>query len=144
MADETSPVAKSRFSRSETWCAALLSGGAFLGLLFPNKPQIAVWFSAVVTMLTIAVHAAVQTPLAGEKAGWKTPTFWGSIAVVAASVATSISGKEIPGVPEGCTKYAAIVVGMLTTLGYNAVRVGAKKSPGSTPSAPPLGPLSPA
>jgi hypothetical protein len=125
---------KSVSRRSETWLSALTSVGAALSAYGPlaggTNRQIEVWASMGALVLTVATQTLTRTALVADHPGWKTKAFWGSVAMVVASVALAISEANIPGLPPGITKSAAVGVAALTAAGYSGWRYRAKGGSG--------------
>jgi hypothetical protein len=114
---------KSALRRSETWVSTLTSVGAVLSMAVSGKnEEIAMWASLGALVLTGVTQTLTRTALVSDHPGWKTKAFWGSIATVAASVALAVSEANIPGLPPGITKIAAVVVAGLTAAGYSGWR----------------------
>jgi FtsH-binding integral membrane protein len=126
------PALKAEAAKSESWIVIITAMGALLSALTASHADAGKWISFGVTLATVLVYAVMRTPLASEKPGWKTKSFWASIAVVLASVATAVTEAEIPGLPPGVTKIASVIVAMLAALGYTAIRVSAKKGSSET------------
>lgn len=111
-------------AKSELWVNLLAGLGAALPAMFGNNTP--PWVTLGLLVLMTVVYTASRTPLVADKPGWKTKEFWISIAVIVATVAVAVAEAKIPGLPEGISKGASIIVAVCTAMGYTAVRLKIK------------------
>ena len=116
---------KSMIQQSEFWLSLIASLLAIVMIFFKDEQAMAI-ASGIALTISAAVYAAFRTPLPSEKPGWKTKTFWVSILTVFGSVAAAIDEVEMPGLPKGVTRIAAMVTAGLTAGGYTIYRYKGK------------------
>ena len=112
-------------AKTELWVNLLAGLGAVLPAVLDQTT--APWVSLVLVVLMTVVYTAARTPLVANKPGWKTKEFWISLAVILVSAALAVAEAKIPGLPEGVSKGASIIVAVCTAMGYTAVRLKVKR-----------------
>jgi hypothetical protein len=117
---------KKALERSETWLTLITALGAMATAMVGQHPGSVTLVSAFVLVLSVGVYAFYKTDLPSRKSGVKTKAFWASIATVVGSVALALSEADLPGLPAGVTKYAALISTLLTAAGYTIIRYNAK------------------
>jgi hypothetical protein len=123
------PKLKRQHATTEMWMTVATALSAIAtavgGKVTGSGSLVAGLFSVVVTAVT---YAALRTPLAAKRSGWKTPLFWTSMLSILGSVSLAVSEADIPGLPPGVTKICAIVASGLAASGYTVYRYVRKTS----------------
>jgi drug/metabolite transporter (DMT)-like permease len=131
-ADDTRPPdkrpRKANVARSEFQLSLVTILGTVLTLV-SREPTTTTALVSVI--LTAGAYAIFQTDIVSKKPGWKTIPFWTSLLTVLASIALAISEANIPGLPEGVTRLAAVLAAALTSAGYTAYRYKVKRGGGA-------------
>ncbi len=108
--------------------AILAMLGTLLPTLLPGHPSLVTWYTAMVLLLGVGLHALLASPFCADvRPGWKTGSFWAALVTIVAAVAASAADLQVPGHP-GVSKYAGIIVALLASAGYSAVRAKTKDS----------------
>lgn len=112
--------------RSETWMTLIAAFGAMASAMVGQHTGGNIAVSVGVLVLTVGVFSFYKTDLPSKKSGVKTKAFWTGIATMLGSVALALSEADLPGLPAGVTKYAALVSTLVVAAGYTVVRYNAK------------------
>lgn len=120
-------AAKPDVQKSEFWMALVTIVGT-LGASFATTGMVGKIFALAGLVLTAGVYAYFRTPLPSEKPGWKTTAFLGAVLSIIASVAVAISEADLPFLPPGVTKVAAVVSAAIVSAGYSVYRFRVKRA----------------
>lgn len=112
---------KSRIRTSEFWLTLVTTLLGVAMAVLKNDVAIA-WASGIAAILSTSIYAFFQTPLRSAKPGMRTKVFWASALSILGSVAVTITELSIPGMPDGITQGAGMLVAALTAGGYTIYR----------------------
>ncbi len=123
---------KSHLAKSEVWINGVTALGAGLTAIYAKNPGVLKWIAPGITVLLAVIYALFHTPLApgdGTVPGWKTKSFWMSLATIVGSAAAALSESDIVGIPAKVIQVAGLIVAMFTAMGYTIWRYNTKRAP---------------
>lgn len=88
--------------------------------------------SHVAALLSVVIAAGAfayaRSPLFAERPGWKTPAFAAALVSIAGSVAAALADANLPFLPAGVTRGAAMIAAGVVAGGYAIYRYRVKES----------------
>lgn len=125
---ETPNPLKSPAKTTEFWTTLATTLTSFV---IAFNPKHATVITTVIALLAVAIPACVyaygQTTLPSSRPGWKTKSFWTAVITIVGTVSLAVSETDIPGLPPGVTRLAALVAAGIATAGYSLLRFKAKR-----------------
>lgn len=117
---------KPEVQKSEAWASIVAVLGVF-GAGFSITGTTGKVFALVSLLITVGTYAYFHTTLPSLRPGWKTKAFLGAALSIVGSIALALSEANLPFLPAGVTKYAALMSAAISAAGYTVYRYQAKR-----------------
>jgi hypothetical protein len=116
---------KADSSKSEFWVSQLaILGSLVSGLAYSDSHVVAL----ISLLISAGIYAYCRSPLPSLRPGWKTPAFMTAIVSIVGSVAAALADANLPFLPAGVTREAAIIATGIVAGGYTIYRYNVKKA----------------